>query len=44
MSIVKSIYNFLSDMGRARAASHLARTGDYKGAQKLMMAEFKGWI
>lgn len=44
MQVLKSIYNFLGEMGRVRAATHLARRGDYDGAQKLMMTEFKGWI
>ena len=44
MSIIKSIYNFLSLMGRARAAAKLARGGNHKDAQKLMMDDFKGWI
>ena len=44
MKVIKAIYNFLGDMGRARAATHLARRGDYAGAQKLIMTEFKGWI
>lgn len=44
MKIVKAIYNFLGAMGLAHAASNLARSGDYKGAQHLMMQEFKGWI
>ena len=44
MKIVKAIYNFLEDMGRARAATHLARQGDYAGARRLMTEDFKGWI
>ena len=44
MQVLKAIYNFLAEMGRARAATHLARCGDYDGAQKLIMTEFKGWI
>lgn len=44
MQIIKSIYNFLSDMRRAQTAAGLARSGDYKAAQKLMMSDFKGWI
>jgi len=44
MKIVKAIYNFFGDIGRVRAAAHLARSGDHKGAQRLMMQDFKGWI
>jgi len=44
MIIIKGIYNFLCEMGRAHAASNLARSGDYEGAHKLIMSEFKGWI
>ena len=44
MRLLKSIYNFLGEVGRIRAASHLARQGDHASAQKLMMEDFKGWI
>jgi hypothetical protein len=44
MKILKLIYNFLGEVGRVRAASHLARRGDHAGAKRLMMQEFKGWI
>ena len=44
MQVLKAIYNFLSDMGRARAATHLAHRGDHAGARRLMMEDFKGWI
>jgi hypothetical protein len=44
MKIVKSIYNFLQEFGRVRAATHLARRGDHTAANKIMMQEFKGWI
>lgn len=44
MQIIKSIYNFLGDMRRAQTAAGLARSGDYKAAQRLMMSDFKGWI
>jgi hypothetical protein len=44
MQVIKSIYNFFGAMRIARAASTLAHNGDHKGAQKLMMTEFKGWI
>jgi len=44
MIIIKSIYNFLAEMGRARAATHLAQRGDHRGAKRLMMEDFKGWI
>jgi len=44
MKIVKAIYNFLGAMGLAHAASNLARSGDHKGAKRLMMQDFKGWI
>jgi len=41
MKILQAIYNFLGDMGRARAATHLAHRGDYAGAQRIMKIEFK---
>lgn len=41
MSLLKLIYNFLCEMGRARAAAHLAHCGDYAGARRIMMIEFK---
>jgi hypothetical protein len=44
MNILKSIYNFLTEIGRIRAARHLAHRGDYEGARRVMMSEFKGWI
>ena len=44
MKIVKAIYNFLGAMGLAHAASNLARSGDHKGAKRLMMQDFIGWI
>ena len=44
MRVLKAIYNFLGDMGRAHAAANMARNGDHKGAQRLMMEDFKGWI
>jgi len=44
MKIVKAIYNFLGEVGRVRAATHLARRGDHQGAKRLMMEDFKGWI
>jgi hypothetical protein len=42
MKILKSIYYFLQDMGRIRAASYLARRGQYEAAQKLITNELKG--
>jgi hypothetical protein len=44
MKVIKAIYYFLGDIGRVRAAAHLARNGDHAGAQRIMMTEFKGWI
>lgn len=44
MTILKSIYNFLEQMGRAHAAANMARNGDHKGARLLMMEDFRGWI
>ena len=44
MTILKSIYNFLGQMGRAHHAANMARYGDHTGAQRLMMEDFKGWI
>jgi hypothetical protein len=34
--ILKTIYDFLHDFGKARAAAHFARIGDYKTAQAIM--------
>jgi hypothetical protein len=42
--ILTSIYNFLENIGRVRAATHLAQSGDYAGAKRVMMEDFKGWI
>ena len=36
MNILQSIYYFLIEMGRARAAAILAQRGDHAGAQRLM--------
>jgi len=36
MKVLKSIYYFLIEMGRARAAMMLANRGDHAGAQRLM--------
>lgn len=44
MRILKSVYNFIAQMARAHAAAHLARSGDYKSAKRLMMEDFRGWI
>ena len=44
MQALKAFYNFLSDIGRYRAASHLIQMGEYEAGRKLMMQEFKGWI
>lgn len=44
MQVIKAIYNFFGAMRQARAASSLAQNGDHKGARKLIMADFKGWI
>ena len=44
MKLLKSIYNFLGDMSKARAATHLAQRGDHAGAKRIMMEDFKGWI
>ena len=44
MKIIKSIYNFLKEMGRIRARSYLARRGQYKVAEKLTADKLKGWI
>jgi hypothetical protein len=42
MFILKSIYNFLQEVGRIRAASYLARRGQHEAAQKLMTSDLKG--
>jgi hypothetical protein len=44
MRVLKAIYNFLGEVGRIRAATYLAHSGDHAGARRLMMTEFKGWI
>jgi hypothetical protein len=44
MKVIKSIYNFLAEVGRIRAAAHFARKGDHAAANRIMMADFKGWI
>jgi hypothetical protein len=44
MTVLKSIYNFLGQMSRARSAAHLAALGDHASAKRLMMEDFKGWI
>lgn len=44
MRVLKAIYNFLGAMGLAHAAANMARNGDHKGARRLMMQDFKGWI
>lgn len=44
MTILKSIYNFFGAMSRANTAANMARSGDYKGAKRLMMEDFRGWI
>lgn len=38
-SILNSIYQFLHEFGKAKAASHLARIGRYKEAQAVMAAK-----
>lgn len=45
MRALKAIYNFLGELGRIRAATHLAHCGDHEGAERIMkLSEFKGWI
>jgi len=44
MKILKSIYNFFGAMSQANTAANMARNGDHKGAQRLMMEDFRGWI
>ena len=44
MTILKSIYNFFVAMAQANTAANMARNGDHKGAQRLMMEDFRGWI
>ena len=44
MKVLKSIYNFLGEVRCILDATHLAQSGDYAGAQKIMMHDFKGWI
>jgi len=40
MKILNSIYKFLENFGRARAAMHLAAMGDHEGARRIN--ELKG--
>lgn len=35
MNILSAIARFLHDVGRARAAAHLARTGQYEAARRM---------
>ena len=42
MTILKSISNFLENCRRVTAAGRLARCGDYKGSQRIMMEDFRG--
>ena len=35
-TIIKSIWSVLDSLGRARAASHFARTGDFEAARRVM--------
>ncbi len=35
-SILKSIYDFFVEMGKAKAATALARTGNYEAAKHVM--------
>jgi len=44
MTILKSIYNFFGAMALANTAANMARNGDHKGAQRLMMEDFRGWV
>jgi hypothetical protein len=44
MKVIKAIYNFFGAMAQANTAANMARNGDHKGAQRLMMQDFKGWI
>lgn len=45
MKALRAIYNFLGDVGRVRAATHLASRGDHAGAKRILeLSEFKGWI
>jgi len=38
-NILNSIYEFLHEFGKAKAASHLARIGKYKEAQAVMASK-----
>jgi len=38
-NILKSINGFLEGLGRVRAASHFARTGDYAAARNIMLSK-----
>ena len=42
MKILNSIYDFLQEIGRIRAAAYLARRGQHEAAQKLMTSNLKG--
>jgi hypothetical protein len=37
--ILNAIYNFLHEFGKARAAAHFARHGDYNTARAIMEAK-----
>ena len=39
MVIMNTIYRFLKELGRIRAATYFARAGDTKAARKIMLAE-----
>jgi len=41
MRVLRAIYNFLSEVGRVRAASHLARLGDHEAARRVMTMDLK---
>jgi hypothetical protein len=37
MTFLRSIYDVLLSIGKARAAAHLARNGQYEDARKMML-------
>ena len=44
MFILKTIYNFLQEISRKRAAPQIGRRGYYLSAQKSILEDFKNWI
>jgi hypothetical protein len=41
MNVLLAVFNFLSEVGRIRAAAYLAHRGDYAGARRLTLMKLK---